>query len=300
MTRTVWPYIRPSHGIETGAWQIRVPDGVEPLPRELPYWDYNTDLRLTRTVVFDTVGILTQCGLADDAVFRVAAIWRSTGSGLRTLADLHIIGRDPSGPVPIELDVALKGTDVGGVVTLSTQLLIETPGSTLDPTAPRRPGSVLWSDESSVRLQGDAARFPMDLVDFRNEVFPDQAGWHLKIGRELHAAAMGSILLLINSENAALAQAVARAANPRHVDRIVLSALYADVTRSMIEHALVQPEFNDQADYVDESLGEVLRNLCRRIFPGVAIAELRQRRENSPNLFATDIQGAIRIFEDAT
>jgi hypothetical protein len=299
MTRTIWPYIRPRSGIETGAWQIRVPDGVEPLPADLPHWDYNTDLHLTRSVVLDVDTILPQCGLADDARLGVAAVWRSSGSGLRALADRKLVTRGASGPVRLELDVVLKGTDIGGVLSMTTQLFLDSRGSTNDATAPHRPGSVLWSDEGSVRLQGDAARFPMDLVDFHNEVFPDDSGWHLKIGHDLEAAAMGSILLLINSANKALAQAVARAAAPRPVDRMVLSALYADVTRAMIEHALVQPEFDDRTDYPEESLGEVLRNLCRQVFPGEPIDELRLRHVNSPNLLATDIQGRVRIFGEA-
>ena len=298
MTRTAWPYVRPQTGVEAGAWHLHIPEGSERLPRELPYWDYNTDLHLTRAVTLDPDSISTQCGLAGDARFGVAALWRSSGSGLRSLANRQIITRDGYGPVHVELHVVLRGTDVGGVVTLSTHLFLDAPGSTNDPTAPYRPGSVLWSDESSVRLQGDAARFPMDLVDFQLEVFPERSGWHLKIGRDLDAAAMGSILLLINSRNRALAQAVARADGPRPVDRAVLSALYADVTRAMIEHGLDQPEFDDEAEYPDESLGQILRDLCRRIFPGESIGELRFRRANSPSLLATDIQAGVRIFEE--
>jgi hypothetical protein len=298
VTRTVWPYIRPRTGIEVGPWQLCTPDSAEPLPRELPHWDYNTDLHLTRSVEIDIDAISAQCGLADDARLGVAAVSRSSGSGLRVLSDRRIVIREGQDPVRLQLDFALKGTDVGGVLTVSTHLFLDEPGSTDDPTAPRRPGSVLWSDESSVRLQGDAARFPMDLVDFRDEVFPDRGGWHLKIGRDLEAAAMGSILLLINSANKTLAQAVARASSPRVVDRVALSALFADVTRAMIEHALAQPEFDDDTDYPDESLGEVLRNLCRRIFPGEPINELRLRHANSPTLLATDIQSGVGIFEE--
>ena len=296
MTRIVWPYVRPRTGIEAGAWQLHVADGTEPLPGELPHWDYNTDLHLSRLVTLDVTAISTQCGLADDARLGVAAVWRSTGSGLRALADREIVTRDGSEPVRLELHATLKGTDLGGVLAISTQLILDWHGSTVDPTAPHRTGSVLWSDESSVRLQGDAARFPMDLVDFRDEVFSERSGWHLKLGRDMDAAAMGSILLLINSRNKVLAEAVARADNPRPVDRAVLSALYADVTRAMIEHALAQPEFDDGTEFPEESLGEILRSLCRRVFPGEPISELRLRHANSRNLMATDIQGGVGIF----
>lgn len=291
--------MRPRHGVFAAPWQQRLPVGVEPLPRELPYWDYNTDVPLSRALTIDVDAVFEQCGLADDAQVSFVALWRSTGSGLRTLAAREIVGRDWR-TAQYELGFTLTGTEVGGTVTLTTQLLLEHPGSSLDPVAPRRPGSVLWSDERDLRLQGDAARFPMDLVDFRKEVYPNGAGWHLKIGRELEAAAMGSILLLINSENKPLAQAVARGADPKPVDRIVLSAMYADVTRTMIEHALAQPDFDDETDYPDESLGQILRALCRRTFPGEPISELRLRYENSSTMFATDIQGGVRIFENAS
>ena len=111
---------------------------------------------------------------------------------------------------------------------------------------------------------------------------------------------MGSILLLINSENKPLAEAVARATDPKPIDRVVLSAMYADVTRAMIEHALAQPDFDDESDYPDESLGQILRALCRRTFPGEPISELRLRYENSPTMFATDVQGGVHIFEGAS
>lgn len=298
MTRTVWPYVRPQTGIEVESWQLRTAESAEPLPRELPHWDYNTDLHLSRSLVLDVDAILAQCGLAGDARLGVAAIWRSSGSGLRELSDRRIFVREGPDPLRLQLDFSLKGTNVGGVLTLYTHVFLDAPGSTSDPTAPHRPGSVLWSDESSVRLQGDAARFPMDLVDFRDEIYPDRSGWHLKIGRDLDSAAMGSILLLINSANKTLGQAVARADNPRPVDRVALSALFTDVTRAMIEHALAQPEFDDETEYPDESLGEVLRNLCRRMFPREPINELRMRHANSPTLLATDIQGSVGIFEE--
>ena len=166
MTRTIWPYIRPNHGVFAAPWQQRVPGGVEALPRELPYWDYNTDVPLIRTLTIDLDAVFEQCGLADDAQVSIVALWRSTGSGMRALADRQIVGRDWR-VAHYELDFTLTGTDVGGTVILTTQLLLEDPGSTLDPAAPRRPGSVLWSDERDLRLQGDAARVPMDLVDFR-------------------------------------------------------------------------------------------------------------------------------------
>lgn len=296
MTRTVWPYVRPQRAVLAGDWLIRLSDEPQRLPAALPYWDYNTDLTLTRPISIDTGVVRDQCGLADDAEFGVAALWNSSGSGMSAPAARHQVGTQTLEKELLE--VRVRGTDLGGTLTLVTHLYLVDPGSTRDPAAPRRPGSVLWSDEASVRLQGDAARFPIDVVDFSKEPLPDRAGWHLQLGRDLDAAAMGSILLLVNSKNKTVAHAASNAENPRHVDRIVLSALYADITRAMVEHGLSQSEFTDDAEFPDDSLGQVLRDLCGQLFPHTPLSELRLHWENSPNLLATDIQARVGIFEE--
>ncbi|CAM5727397.1 hypothetical protein STENM223S_07586 [Streptomyces tendae] len=59
---------------------------------------------------------------------------------------------------------------------------------------------------------------------------------------------MGSLLLLVNERNSTTANAFQKASKPGFVDRIVLSAVYADAARIMVEHALTQDDFTEDTD----------------------------------------------------
>ena len=137
----------------------------------------------------------------------------------------------------------------------------------------------------------------MAVIDFARTSFPDQAAWHVQISGDLESAAMGSLLLLVNEKNAITATAFENAAKPRPVDRVVLSAVYADVARTMIEHALGLDEFVDDADFPDGSLGATLMNLFHQLFQGRSITDVRLRQRQFPNMFASDLQAAVKIFE---
>src|SRR5690606_24209348 len=185
---------------------------------------------------------------------------------------------------------------LGGVLDLDTRLVLARNRTDGAPWAPRRAGSSLWEDHRSLRLQGDAPQFPMAVVDFAETSFPDGAGWHLQIGVDLHAAAMGSLLLLINEGNRTVTEAFTRAARPRPVDRVVLSAVHADVARVMIEHALALEDFVDGAEFPEDRLGAVVPSLFGRLFSNQTINDVRRRSRRSPALFASEVQAASRIF----
>ncbi|TQF07748.1 hypothetical protein E6W39_34155 [Kitasatospora acidiphila] len=137
----------------------------------------------------------------------------------------------------------------------------------------------------------------MAVIDFGRTSFPDGAAWHLQISGNLESATMGSLLLLVNERNTTVTEAFERAGKPREVDRIVLSAVYADTARTMIEHALSDDEFVDDAEFSSDSLGATLATLFERLFPGRSISDMRLRRQQSPSLFASEIQEAVKIFE---
>ena len=270
-------------------------DGELELPEALPDWDYQMDVRLCRSVRVDLDRAHAESGLADDAPLTLATVWTATGSNLRGPG--HRVSVEGSGIVSVDVEFLLHGTDLGGILLIDTALVLAEGRTNGPPSAPRRAGSILWSERRSLRLQGDAAQFPIAVIDFANTSFPDHAAWHLQIGENMHAATMGSLLLLINEQNAATATAFKSAAGPRPVDKIVLSAVYADVARIMIEHALRHDEFTDDSQFADDTLGSDLLMLFHALFPTSSINDLRLRLTQSPSLFASELQAAVRIFE---
>ncbi|MER5642460.1 hypothetical protein ABT095_36665 [Kitasatospora sp. NPDC002227] len=265
------------------------------MPEALPDWDYHMDLHLRRTVRIDLARARSQSGLPADAALTLAAVWTATGSNLSGPANR--LRLTDGGTITAELDVFLRGADLGGLLLLDTALVLAERRTDGRPSSPRRAGSVLWSDREALRLQGDAPQFPMAVIDFSRTSFPDEAAWHLRISGGLESATMGSLLLLVNERNTVTTAAFENAGKPRPVDRVVLSAVYADAARIMIEHALGNDDFTEDADFPDGSLGATLQSLFDRLFPDQSITDVRLRQRQSPALFASDLQAAVKIFE---
>jgi hypothetical protein len=296
MTRRVLPYRAPAEDVVTAEpWRLVLEDGEVPLPAALPDWDYQMDLHVRRTVRVDVDRARHQSGLTTEAKLMLSAVWTATGSNLSGPAQR--VGLVDVGTSTVEFDFRLLGADLGGLLLLDTALLLAERRIDAPPSAPRRAGSVLWSDREALRLQGDAPQFPMAVMDFTRTSFPDDAAWHLQISGGLEGATMGSLLLLVNERNTVTTTAFQNAAKPRPVDRIVLSAVYADAARIMTEHALSHEDFGEEAEYPDGSLGATLLSLFDQLFPGQPINDIRLRQRHSPALFASDLQAAVKIFE---
>lgn len=296
MTRRILPYRAPSADVvATEPWVLVSDDDEVPLPEALPDWDYHTDLHLRRTVSVDLDRARSQSGLSAAAELTLAVVWTATGSNLSGPAyRTRLTGE---GTIETEIDVLLPGAELGGLLLLDSALVLADRLHDARPSSPRRAGSVLWSDQNALRLQGDAPQFPMAVIDFARTSFPDQAAWHLQISGNMDSATMGSLLLLINERNTAIAGAFENAAKPRTADQLVLSAVYADAARIMIEHALSHDDFTEDADFSDGSLGSTLLSLFDQLFPGQSITDVRLRQRNSPSLFASDVQAAVQIFK---
>ncbi|MDH3036654.1 hypothetical protein ACWEQ5_09695 [Streptomyces griseoincarnatus] len=296
MSRRVLPYRVPTEDVVSAeSWRLVVEDGEVPLPEAMPDWDYQLDLSLRRTVRVDLERARRQSGLPDDAPLVLSAVWTATGSNLSGPAEQIPMPANATGVA--EFDFRLRGADLGGLLLLDTALLLAERRTDARPSTPRRAGSVLWSDRQTLRLQGDAPQFPMAVIDFARTSFPDDAAWHLQISGGLDSATMGSLLLLVNERNSATASAFQKASKPGPVDRIVLSAVYADAARTMVEHALNQDDFTEDTDFAEGSLGATLLNLVEQLFPGQSITDIRLRRQQSPALFASDLQAAVKIFK---
>jgi hypothetical protein len=299
MTLRALPYRVPAESAVTAAgWRLVLGEDEIPLPEALPDWDYQMDLHLRRRVRIDLTQVRAQSGLPDDTSLMLSVVWKSSGSNLSGPAQ-HVRLRTAGGTQDVDLEVRLRGADLGGLLVLDTVLVLAERRPDARPSSPRRAGSVLWSDRNGLRLQGDAPQFPMAVIDFAHTTHPNAAAWHLQISGSLESSTMGSLLLLINERNTTTTTAFANAGKPRPVDRLVLSAVYADAARTMLEHAFTQADFTDAADFPDDSLGATCAALFDRLFPMRSITDIRLLRESSPSRFSSELQAAVKIFEES-
>ncbi|HEX2092240.1 MAG TPA: hypothetical protein VHG28_07545 [Longimicrobiaceae bacterium] len=192
---------------------------------------------------------------------------------------------------------SLRGDELGGQLHLRTMVLLAgdvTDGGSL---APRRSGSILWSDDTSVFLEGESALFPTEEIDFAaTGIAPAAAAWYLEWnpGDPL-SATLGSLRLFINSGHEPVRRAAAHPTADAATKAITSAMLY-DVLRQLIEGALDSADFDDTTSYPRGTLGASMRAVLRLAFRESSIDVVRALRRTSRSDFEVRIQAAARLF----
>lgn len=291
--RGVVPFLVPSaETIKAGAWMLQDEEGLRELPDHLPFWDYQTDLDVERTVEIRADEVRTQTALPASTALQVVVEWYASASQSAGLAcrETVVDGRQ------ITLKARLRGVDLGGRLRLSTRLVLGSDTGEAEPFVASRAGEVLYEDRYEVHLQGDSGRLPISVIDFAANDLDPHARWWLDVHSDPTAPYSGAIRLYLNKDDSELVQAAQRAANPSHTQKRLLEWLHADVARQLVEYALrrdwidMQPEFSDDPD----SLGAAVTSLTTLLFEGYSLEELATFKETDPGRFAARLQGALR------
>jgi hypothetical protein len=262
------------------------------LPEMLSTWDYATDLRLERTVEVDLGLVREEAGLPESVPLAMGALWASDNHlrGAGSIARLE--AAEPTTNVTLEF--VLEGWDLGETLTLDTELFLPDDLEERDGPSAFRAGSRLWSQRKKVRLQGNAPRFPLALVDPVLFGFGEQTPWFLEIRPELDTPTLGGLHLLIN-ENNPVVRAAVESPDGKPEDDPIMSMLSYDVGRTLLEFALEQDDA-PAGGYDKETVGHSMEALLARVFPGQSRAQVRDRRRSDPAGFAADVAAALGLL----
>lgn len=276
-------------------WEIIEGAEVMPLPEELPDWDPMTTIHLRRRVTVDLAGVQADCGL--DAVDRVRLVgsWRSAGSTLRGLGTTHDHAL-ADGRAEVVLEMTIPGTEVARDVTVRATLLLLESRTAGSMVTPRIPGSLLWSDERTVLLEGIASRFPLELVDFASTTWlPAGAAWFLEWDPdELDLPLLGSVRLYVNAAVPAVVEAI-RAATPDAAAKAIAQMIRIDVARTMILGALANHDFaREPKAFGKETVGAAVRGMIEVFFDGEDPRALRERL--LPGEFDAQLQAKLKFL----
>jgi hypothetical protein len=280
--------------VSPGTWTVAVGGDLIDAPERLEHWDFFTPLRITRRLELDLPGVLEDCGLDDSAVVGAIIQWHSSSTNLRGTSDVTLV----DGPdLVISLD--LPGEVLGGTLRLESRVILVTPSNSVG-LAPRRAGSVLWSDGTLVVLEGQSARFPIQIVDFERAGIPGgpSAAWYLHWSpNDLEAPTLGSLRLLLNREHPMIGRLVREGASAPELIA-VQSALRHDIARQLIDSALANPDFDREFDFGPGALGTALQGLLDSSFGPEGLDSIRGLRQTSPQDFEVRLQAASRLFAD--
>lgn len=297
MTRVISPpYRRPaSTRVIPGAWVVAVGGDVVEGPERLRHWDYFTPLTVGRRLEVDVPGLLDDCGLDGRAQVGAVIQWHSSSTNLRGTAGVIEI-REPE----VTLSLRLPGDRLGGTLRLESMVILAAPADSDVPLAPRRAGSILWSDGTAVVLEGQSARFPIQVADFERAGIPGgpSAAWYLHWSpTDLEAPTLGSVRLMLNRQHPMMARLVTEGAVAPEL-AAAQSALRHDIARQMIDAALENADFDREAEYGPGALGTALQGLLDSTFGSEELEMIRGLRRTSPQDFEVRLQASSRLFLD--
>lgn len=286
------PYLLPPEDVvSAGAWEYV--DGGEVGDR-VAHWDAFTDLSFSRTVRVDLDATRSACGLAADSAFALGASAYSNRTRL-TITSAPVELGTLAGRVEAPLTLVVHGAEAGGRIDVRTRLVLRAPGTGGTVIAPRRAGSILWTDESRIALEGSSARFPVSAIDFSATTrWPDGATWALDWNsRELEAPVLGGMRLLVNSASDALLDALRSGS---HDARAVILRNFVtfDVARALVHGGLAREEFVAAPEAFDEgSVGRLLFELITATWPGAPVPALAARSRDDPARLDAELQAHL-------
>lgn len=263
MARDVKPFFVPGpDAVRASGWERWVDGDWEPLGEYVDDWDYRTRLRVRCNLSVDVEAVRATTGLDDGSPLAWSVGWRATDTGLlgsTTVLDV----RDDI--MPVEFEVAPERA--GASVVLTRRLILRRDRMQANAGEARWAGSVLWAaDETLVRLTGRGAAFPTDIASFDDLGVAAGASWYLELPITGDVPAMGSLLLLINSADTDLVEAVSKSTRRQSdTQKLLVAEMEEGVIAQMVRWALDRWDGLD--DLEADSVGATARTLTTRVLP---------------------------------
>lgn len=283
--------------VRAGPWSVSSANGQTLTANGvLQGWDYFTPVHVERELTVDLRAIRRDCGLPDASVISGVLAWNSSLTNVRGAASTEIT-EIPTTTLHLDLDP----TCLGGTLTVHSRLVLARSHPGVSRLAPRRAGSILWSDEIRIVLEGEGQRFPLWPLDFvKGGVGGGRAesGWCLQgTTADLSSSGIGSLRLLLNSENPAVRNLLDA---PESTSSARLQQfLHYDVVRQLVMAALHSEDLASGLEYEAGTLGDLLIRIASRVFAGRPLDSLRGEYRDWPGEFEAELQGRLRFLEQA-
>lgn len=285
----VRPYLVPSAATVTmSPWAHLVEGDWEPLGEAVDNWDYRSELRLRCRIEADVSRIRAETHLTDGSPLAFHFGWRAS--------DTYLVG--PSTRVPLvnrqfDVEIEVDPQFAGTSIVLTRRLVLER--DRLSPSAGEacQAGSILWSDEQSLRLMGPEAMFPTEVVDFDAFGIDPGASWHLVMPATPDEPAMGALLLLLNPLDTKLVKAVQRVKNHTDDQLALIESMEEGLVDEMVRWSLAH--WDELGDCDSESFGAAARVLTSRVLDDPASWTSESVLRSSMDLRSSIVAGTRAI-----
>lgn len=283
----------PDQLVQAGNW-VLVDTAGEPLQvldhqSNINDWSYDTELRFAREFTLPSEDAATAIGLDGTAEFHITVMIEAGQPGVR-LKEYEADIEDLAGAENI-IQFGIDSARLCDQMHVSTVITLANDVSSAAKFSPAKCGSVLWREKVSFFLEGSGSRFPIRSCSFSGlPRVPDEARWHLEWSPDYARYAFaGSVILLVNTDHPAYAEAVVEA------DPGVMGELMSGVAVELAVGLLNNKEFrSDSEDYPEGSLGAVARSWLEFAFPDKTLEEMYLTLTSRTSDFFTALRSRFR------
>lgn len=261
-------------------------------------WDSSSTIRLQRKFQLDPDIATLDLGISKDELRLSLGVRIGTGPGRLPRLIVH---REHHEFAPVNqrifLNLEVPGDSLSSVLDIVVEIMLAAPVSNPSALSPTRISDRLWQDRHRIRLEGDEARFPIEVADLRShlsEARAESALWYLHWSprdwlRDFH----GAIRLFLNSERSDIIERI------EAQDAVLLQTLMADVMGQICERLLNEREVDELiAQFEPGSLGAQAMGWLRHAWPGQDIDFIRSVLENRPGRFHAAFLALAEIQPD--
>jgi hypothetical protein len=275
-----------------GEWErIDANDDAEPIGDHVAGWDYDSDMKLARSVQLNPGSIMEELGLdRSDARMSIVVTAETGPTSYRWIVSRTDVPEKDRWQA--DLHVHLKSVHLAQRLCLATEVVLATKVLKAKPFTAKDLGSRLYRDVTVIQLEGSLGRFPMDMLDFgKNLPFlrAQDALWYLDWDPSRpESQFLGTVLLYINSSHAEVSSLM------RGGEPTLLGILRCDVIRAMSEALLHNDEFvSNYLDFEIDTVGGQVREWLMIAFGDEKPELLRSKLDSSPGRFEAQIQSAF-------
>lgn len=275
-------------------WSLVSDDGSEqPLKRLVAGWGYERNLRIQRTFHLSPGLVTSRLALdvSSSSFELLVRIGTGTGTLPRRLVPLSRTELLPG--VPFLVDATVNGDQLSNRLFLECSIIAHKSGGARSVLAPTLHASIVWRDTLDLMLEGQAPRFPMEIVSFaerfagRSEA---EAPWFVHwLPGELHRDFGGAVRLYINHDNPEFVERFVSA------DVITLQATLGGVMNQIVTSVITREEIESVLDDAEpNSIAGHVKMWLELAFPSLGVAAIRERWRTNPGEFQAAILAAAR------
>lgn len=248
-------------------------------------WDNSSTIRLRRQFQINPDIASLDLGIEKDELRLSLGVRIGTGSGRLPMLIVHRESHEfEHSDQRIDLEIEVPGDGLSIVLDLVAEVTLAISVSNSAELSPARIGDRLWQDRQRIRLEGEEARFPIEVADFSilfKNLSAVSAPWYIHWSptdwsRDFH----GAIRVFLNCAYPELIERIVAQ------DTVILQALLADVMSQVCERLVNEEDAVELIEPLEPgSLGAQAMNWLNRAWPNYDIGSIRSILENRPGTF---------------